>query len=72
MSTEEMLSEKEFFSFYFSPESASDSVFPRLKERYKAYKYQSYSTPKAISEVNYVKKFEYVCNYACFVGALKA
>jgi hypothetical protein len=43
-----------------------------LKEKYKGYKQQSYYTPRAISEVNFVRKFEQVCQYLCWVGALKA
>jgi hypothetical protein len=49
MSTEEVLFEKEFFSFYYSPEHYSDSLFPPLKDKYKAYKQQSYFTPKPIT-----------------------
>lgn len=72
MSTEEALFEKEFFSFYYNPSSLPNALFPPLRDKYKAYKHQSYFNTKPIIEINYVKKFEQVCNYICYVAGLKA
>lgn len=43
--------------------------FPYLKEKFKGYRQQSYGCPKAISEVNFVRRFEVICSYLSFVGS---
>ncbi len=72
MSTDESVFEKDFFAFYYSPDGQSDPFYPPLRDKYRYYKQQSYHTPRPITEVNFVRKFEQVCQYLCFVGALKA
>jgi hypothetical protein len=72
MSTDETLLEKDFFVYYYSPEGQAEVIYPPLREKYRNYKQQSYHTARPISDVNFVRKFDQVCQYLCFVGALKA
>lgn len=72
MSNDEALFEKDFFVYYYSPEGQPEAIYHPLKEKYRNYRQQSYHTPRPIIDVNFVRKFDQVCQYLCFVGALKA
>lgn len=69
MSNEESIWEIDFFSFYYGEETHKQMPFPVLKEKLKAYKQQSYGCSKAITEVNFVRRFEVICSYLSFVGS---
>lgn len=71
MSTEELqLNNREFFAFFYS--QSATTLYPVLREKYKQYRQQGYNSPKPIREVNFVRKFETVCNYICFVVQTRA
>lgn len=72
MSTQDaQLTYKEFFSFFYSHQPPA-ILYPALRDKYKNYRQQGYNSPKPIREVNFVKKFESVCNYICFTVQTRA